>query len=591
MFSQASLRTMLTVPYVILVLLAALIIGLLSYRAGSQAVDTLSDAVLNETVNRITQAVDKHISGSEAVLETAFPSDVAAPTSVEGSLEELRMRLWLATSIHRDPNNYAYYGNRKGQFIGLWRFSETEAELRLRTDGTSPRSIYRFSRILGDLDNPVLETQIFDPRERPWFKVGQGTDTQSWTSIYIDFKTQELVSTRARRINNAAGDFEGVVATDMSLQHLNDFLKTLELSENAVAFIVEPDGNILATSQGAHRSKVINNDNSRLNVASSDNQLMVKTYNSLNELEESAAREVGTNTTKFHSDDGAIIQAGYRHLKDAAGLDWLVAVAVPRQDFMHKVTANVYRTAIMALIFCALIIALGLIILNRVAAQLHQLVSAAQAMGQGELGAPLPVHRKDEIGELARTFSSLQKNLLTDPLTGIANRKAIERKLEDRVIKQRRRNDKNPFALLFVDLDDFKLINDKFGHVVGDGVLSEVARRLSKDLRDVDTPARFGGDEFIVLLDNVTQQSEVEAVCQKLQTRLRQPYTQVPVQPDRQQLYSQHASIGFAIFPADGQDLETLLKKADERMYTQKHSSKQSNEYPKAGKMPAEVEP
>lgn len=180
--SHAPLRHMLAVPYVLLLLLAAGIIGLLSYRAGSDAVDTLSDRVLSETVSRIAQAVEKHVSGSEAVLETAFPTDVPAPASVKTDLDNLRTRLWLATSVHRDPNNYAYYGNRNGHFIGLWRFSETEAELRLRVDASLPRSIYRYSRIKGELKNPVLEERMYDPRERPWCHLQgrEGVDRPAW---------------------------------------------------------------------------------------------------------------------------------------------------------------------------------------------------------------------------------------------------------------------------------------------------------------------------------------------------------------------------------------------------------------------------
>ena len=91
--SSLTLRQMLTVPYVALVLLAAAIIGLLSYRASSEAIDTLSDYFLTETVNRIAQAVEQHISGSEAVLETAFPQDMPAPESVKDDLEALRTRM------------------------------------------------------------------------------------------------------------------------------------------------------------------------------------------------------------------------------------------------------------------------------------------------------------------------------------------------------------------------------------------------------------------------------------------------------------------------------------------------------------------
>jgi len=105
LLSKLTLRQMLTLPYVVLVVLAAAVIGVLSYRAGSDAVDTLSDHVLTETVGRISQAVDKHVSGSEAVLETAFPADMPAPVSIKGEVEALRTRLWQATTVHLDPNN------------------------------------------------------------------------------------------------------------------------------------------------------------------------------------------------------------------------------------------------------------------------------------------------------------------------------------------------------------------------------------------------------------------------------------------------------------------------------------------------------
>jgi len=152
-----SLRQMLTVPYVLLVLLLAATIGGLSYAAGRVAVDTLSKQLLSEMVYRIAQAAEMHVSGSSAVLETAFPTDVAAPENVADDLDNLRTRFWLATSVHREPNNYAYYGDRNGQFFGLWRHSASDAELRLRTSGEGPRTIHGFTGISGELRDPVRE--------------------------------------------------------------------------------------------------------------------------------------------------------------------------------------------------------------------------------------------------------------------------------------------------------------------------------------------------------------------------------------------------------------------------------------------------
>ena len=570
---------MLTVPYVLLVVLTASVVGFLSYRAGSVAVDTLSDLVLNESVDRIAQAVDMHVSGSEAVLETAFPADVPAPASIEADIDRLRERLWLATSIHRDPNNYAYYGDRRGRFIGLWRHSETEAELRLKTGSAPRRTVYRFSRITGPLRDPLVETRVFDPRERPWFEAGRRNDRQTWTSVYIDFRTLELVSTRARRVDGADGEFEGVVATDMSLQHLNDFLKTLRLSEHGVAFIVERDGNMIATSRGPHLRKSVSAGGERLDAAESEDPLIAATFAAVEGFLADAAF-VGAasggeaRTGAFEGPDGGTVQAGFVKLQDAAGLDWIVAVAAPRQDFMHKVTHNAQRTAMVAAIACALIVFVGLRVLNRVAGDLAQLTHATRRMGEGELDARLPVERPDEIGALAKAFAQLQERLLTDRLTGIANREAMVRRLEDRVIRHRRSRDHRPFALLFIDLDGFKAINDRFGHDIGDQVLAEVSRRLGDGVRERDLVARFGGDEFVLLLDEVANRDDALRVVGHLKAALARPYDVIREISDEAIRYADGASIGLALYPEDGQDVQTLLKRADTTMYATKGRSR-----------------
>jgi diguanylate cyclase (GGDEF)-like protein len=575
--SHASLRQMLTVPYVILVLLSAVVIGLLSYRAGSEAVDTLSDRVLSEMVARIAQAVDKHVSGSEAVLETAFPTDVPGPVSIKAELDVLRNRFWLATSVHLEPNNYAYYGNRSGQFFGLYRYSKTEAELRLRVEGDSVRSVYHYTGIRGALGAGQPESRVYDPRERPWYKVGQGTSDQTWTSIYIDFKSLQLVGTRARRVNNAAGEFEGVVATDVALAHLNDFLKKLGHSKNGFAFIVEPDGNLIATSRGPHLRKGVGDDNTRLNAASSDDPLIAATYAAVKEqsqlpdVKANAARG-GTQTSSFVGPNGDVIQTGFVRLRDLAGLDWIVAVAVPRSDFMQKVSDNLQRTALLALLACGLIVATGVLVLNVIAKDLRRLALAAKSMGEGIFDAKVPTERTDEIGDLAKSFAGMQAKLFTDRLTGISNREAMIRRIEDRIIRQRRSGDNRPFAVLFIDLNGFKQINDRFGHDVGDHVLVEVSQRLTSHLRDSDLAARYGGDEFVVLLENVAHRAAAEAARNKLENLLAEPLQSLHDLSAEPLLISSGASIGIALCPSEGGDLETLLKRADEDMYERKQA-------------------
>ena len=570
LLSRLPLRALLTLPYVVLVLGTAIVIGVLSYAAGRDAVDNLSGQLLTETVHRIEQAVEGHVSGSAAVLEVAFPKGIAAPESIAADLPALRERFWLATSVHRDPNNYAYYGDRDGRFIGLWRSSENDAELRLRTEGSGPRTIYHYSGIAGDLGRGDVETRIFEPRERPWYKAGAANALQTWTSIYIDFKLQELVATRARRVNDHTGAFKGVVATDISLQQVTSFLQRLTLSGNGVAMVLEKDGNLIGVSRGAHVQKRPDGTTIRLNAEQSADPLVKQTYAAVRGLADTVA-DARPHTTVFTAPDGSLVQVGYSRLTDEAGLDWLIMVAVPRQDFLHGILDNFRRTVLLAAVAAVVVMLTGMLVLSTVTRELRQLAAAARRVGQGSTAPFSESERKDELGDLSRSFAEMQRRLLTDPLTGLANREALIRRAEDRIVQQRRRGDPRPFAVLFIDINHFKKINDEFGHDMGDAVLQELARRLAAAVRSEDLVARFAGDEFLVLLDSIDRREDAERVRAVLEEVLRQPLERLTGSSTLAPALG--AAIGVAVYPEDGQDVETLVRHADQHMYTRKRDS------------------
>ena len=154
---------------------------------------------------------------------------------------------------------------------------KTRGELRLRLNEEEPRTIYRFNDISGELKAPVVEQRIFDPRKRPWFKAGENQNRDTWTSIYIDFKTAELVATRARRVNNEVGQFAAVM-TDLSLARVNHFLKGLSLSKNGVAYVVETDGNLIGSSKGHNLQVGLDGSSQRLNAMDSEFSFVPQTY-------------------------------------------------------------------------------------------------------------------------------------------------------------------------------------------------------------------------------------------------------------------------------------------------------------------------
>lgn len=564
-----SLRQLLTLPYVVLVMLLAVVLGTLSYGAARGAVDNLSDQLLVETAARISQAVEHHISGSSAVLETAFPKGVLAPDRIGDELEALRTRFWLATSVHRALNNYAYYGDEHGHFFGLWRNTDDDAQLRLRLAESGSRTIYRFQGIHGPLLEPTPENRNFDPRQRPWYRAASASATEVWTPIYIDFRSSELVATRARKVTDANGALKGVVATDISLKQLSSFTRALPLSRNGLAFIVELDGNLIATSRGEHIRRGQDGSHARLNAADSSDPLLAATYRGVQALMKQPDASSQPRARKIELSDGSAVQVAYTRIRDAAGLEWVIAVAVPRSDFLQQITTNLYQTLLFSLLAAGAVVVVGLFSLSVVSRDLRKLAVAARQVGDGDFDTPLKIDRSDEIGDLAQSFSTMKHKLSTDRLTGLSNREALMRRVEDRILLQRRGTDPRPFVLLFLDVDGFKTINDRFGHDAGDRVLRELGERMLAALRARDMVARWAGDEFLVMLDTVENAGDGLAVSAKLHEAFLKPLVCLPPGSE----VSLGVSIGMATYPDDAQDVDTLVQRADEDMYRRKRGA------------------
>lgn len=149
-----------------------------------------------------------------------------------------------------------------------------------------------------------------------------------------------------------------------------------------------------------------------------------------------------------------------------------------------------------------------------------------------------------------------------DPLTGLPNRLLLGSRAEQAIALARRHD--QPLALLFVEMDGFKRVNDTLGHTVGDQLLNSIAQRLQHCVRESDTVSRLGGDEFVVLLSEISLPGDAVVCAEKIIEALRVPHD---IDPHHLQVT---ASIGVAIYPDDGLDAESLLKNADNAMFRAK---------------------
>ena len=194
----------------------------------------------------------------------------------------------------------------------------------------------------------------------------------------------------------------------------------------------------------------------------------------------------------------------------------------------------------------------------------YEAIGTPVANSDGEISHVVIVSR--DISERMVYEERLKEIAFYDYLTDLPNKRLFEDRLEQ-VIAHSNRQQK-PFALMYLDGDGFKEINDELGHQVGDEYLKRVGKRLNGWVRREDTVARIGGDEFAVLLTDIDSEEEVIEVTKRLRNSLAKPYD-----IDGEEIMASF-SIGVSLFPRDGQDKDTVVQCADQALYAAKEQGK-----------------
>jgi diguanylate cyclase (GGDEF)-like protein len=343
--------------------------------------------------------------------------------------------------------------------------------------------------------------------------------------------TQRWLFTLSRRISNPDGSFAGLIQTAMRADYFQSSFKDID---------VGPRGNISLFT-----------DDFRLvaRYPALDHQLG-KTFD-LKEVENGLSQHQLTGTYKAVSRiDNALRAFSYRKINT---LPLVVFIGVSPDDFLKSWIGKAWIYAISLLVLSLEVVAL-IYVQRKISRENVLLLEQKVAERTQELGY---TNQKLELA-----VHAAQQQATHDALTGLPNRAFLEKRIVQAIARAKRKQ--SMVGVIFLDLDDFKAINDHFGHDHGDILLQQLASFLQNNVRASDTVIRFGGDEFVILVDDAPLASDVIAVVEHIFSCLRQT-----IQIGPYQAYVT-GSCGIALYPQDGENYLTLIKHADTAMYRAK---------------------
>ncbi len=402
-----------------------------------------------------------------------------------------------------------YFGGQDGSFTFARRekngFSLKKIIVQKSLRLTKLEQFDRAGNLVSDTVTPF---DGYDPRTRPWFKESLTRQALVWTGPYVFFSSQRPGITTALPIKNAALNLDGVVGVDIEISVLSDFIGKIPTSPNGAAFIVTKSGEVVGMPQLAEKLQPGSRTLPKLSEVGSQ--------------QAKALQQLGSRGLQNYT-IGKLEWVGLmRPLLVNQDADWLLGIHAPRNDFVGSSEAVFNRQLWQTIIVSLMVVLLSIPLIWRVSSPIE----------------------------------NWYKRATTDELTQLLNRTEFLNRAKT-ILPQTT----SPSVVVMFDLDKFKTVNDVFGHDAGDKVLQTITQRLRERVRQYDLVARFGGDEFALLLPNISLEMAHE--------RLEQWRTEI-VEPFHQMV---SVSVGMVSLTHVSQ-LEEKLSEADQALVMAKKSGK-----------------
>jgi len=403
------LRVILVVPFVLQILGAVGLVGWLSLRNGQHAINDVTTQLRSEISARIQQHFHNYLATPLLINQLNVDAIRLGQLDVKNERE---LERHFFRQAQRFPGvGYIYFGNNRGEFIGVARLDDRTLQIQV-SDKTTHGQGHRYAtNAQGDRTKLLRITSTsFDSRKRPWYKNAAQTGKPTWSEIYPFFSEPKLTITASQAIYTKNGVLDGVIASDLIVSQVSEFLRSLKIGKRGQTFIIERSGLLVASSTPEPPFRINKGATQRLKATDSSNALTKATAKYL-------TSHFGTLSNIATSQQLAFDINGNRQfvqvtpISEVRGLDWLIVVVVPESDFMERIDANTRTTILLCLAALVLATLIGVITSRWIVQPIWRLSTAADALSKGQWNNTVKAERSYELGVLANAFNSMASQL------------------------------------------------------------------------------------------------------------------------------------------------------------------------------------
>ncbi|MEG5039306.1 MULTISPECIES: PAS domain S-box protein [unclassified Microcoleus] len=432
---KMSLSLVLLIPLVVQISVAVGVTGWLSFRNGQKAVNDLATRLSLEVAARTKENFRSFGDVSHLFLQMNSAAIASGNLDPE-DFPNLERYLWNQTKLS-DRTTTIYYGDEQGKFLLLRR--EAEDLVYIRDESTAPnRQIYRLDSQGNRTE--LIQTVFYDPRTRPWYKAAKKSGKATWSPIYVFAAPPVLGITPVMPIYNETGNLRGVLAIDLTLSQISDFLKSIKISPSGQIFAIERSGQIVASSTD-ELPFVTDKDGQKRLLATQSKNLLIRSASTYLQKRFGSFERIDSKGQFTFEIDGKRQFITVAPLQDGRGLDWLVVVAIPEADFMEQINANTRTTILLCFFAFVLAIALGIFTSRWVVKPITRLLEASKALKKmsessdftsAELNGEVEVQGVKELGLLAQSFNQMARQLRSSFIALEQTNSSLEQRVAER---------------------------------------------------------------------------------------------------------------------------------------------------------------